>query len=148
MHSSRMRATRLLTVSHGIGGGGSVCLGYVCLGVSTQAVSAQVDVCLGECLSRGVCPGGLLRGCLPRGCLPSDKCICVSVINSLTEHLSLCVLYCTLGAWLISNHSLIGFPWLGSHWPVCPYTDGAPYFLYRRQPGCDVFWDCLHKTQN
>ena len=82
MHSSRMRTTRLLTVSqHALPGGG----------VCPEGVSAQ-----GECLSRGsVCPGGVsaqevsaqgsvgpggvypsmhcLEGCLPRGCLPGGK---------------------------------------------------------------------------
>ena len=64
--------------------------------------------------------------------LPNNMChnLMSSAVSSLTLWLSA---YCTVhsficGAWLISNQSLIGFPWLGTHWSVVSHPGGALYF--------------------
>ena len=87
MHSSRMRTTHLLTISHsiqeGVSAKGVICLGGL-LEVSAQgSLPRGVSPCEGGVSAKGgVCPEGCLsRGCLPRGCLPRGVsaimgCVC------------------------------------------------------------------------
>ena len=102
MHSSGMRAARLLTVCPGgvCPGGclpreGCVCPGEVCLpkggcvprgGLSAQGrVSAQGDVCPGGCLSRGCLPHILgTRGRHPP-CGQTDTCENITFANFVCE---------------------------------------------------------------